>query len=102
MLASKVLQGKYAKWQINQAACNLYARGNWPELGHGKNVDMMGIYNKLRQSMQDAYEETPLHFKCEEKELEIQIRCDVKYLHSSVCPGSTENTASELRTKGYL
>jgi hypothetical protein len=100
--ASKNLQSKYAKWQIDQAACNLYARGNWPELGYGKNVDMMGIYSKLRHSVQDACEETPLHFKFEEKELEIQIRCDVKYLHSSVCLGSTENAASELRTKGYL
>ncbi|MCE5340142.1 MAG: hypothetical protein LLF92_03330 [Planctomycetaceae bacterium] len=96
------LKDRYSEWQIIQAACNLYVRGNWPAYGYGKNVDMIQIYQKLRNSTQDATESAILAFKFDVKDLKKQIKNDIKYLHSCVCPTSQKEPEQELKSKGYL
>jgi hypothetical protein len=100
--ARESLQSKYAEWQIIQAACNLYARGNWPELGMGEKVNMQGIYEKLRNHAQSSTEDAPLSFAYEVQQMEDQIVSDIAYLHSYVCTALSGDAQSELRNRGYL
>lgn len=100
--AKEKLISKYAEWQIVQAACNIFARANWPEYGHGKKADMIQIYQKLRTSTQDATENATLTFEFTLKELEKQIRADMQYLNSYVHPDSKSEPKKELKTKGYI
>lgn len=93
---------KYTEWQIIQAACNLYAKGNWPEFRQGNKADMIRIYQELRISAQDANEDAMLTFKFDAGSIEKQIFLDMKYLHDSVCPNSKDNINRELSSKGYL
>ncbi|UCG58679.1 MAG: hypothetical protein JSU70_04030 [Phycisphaerales bacterium] len=100
--ATEGLRNRYAEWQIVQAACNLYARANWPEFGRSQNVDMLAIYQELRHHAQKATECAPLTYPYKAEELEHQIGLDIEYLHSYVCGGMGEDPESELRSKGYL
>lgn len=100
--AKEKLISKYAEWQIVQAACNIFARANWPEYGHGEKADMIQIYQKLRTSAQDATEDATLTFEFAPKALEKQIRLDMQYLHSYVCPNSKAESQIELKSKGYI
>ena len=100
--ACVALKSNFCEWQIVQAACNIFARANWPEYGHGENADMIQIYQKLRNSTQDATEEAILSFEFAPEMLEEQIRFDMEYLHSSVCPNSKVDPQTELKSKGYL
>jgi hypothetical protein len=93
---------KYSEWQIIQAACNLYAKNNWPEHGKGKNVNMTGIYQALRSSAQDANEDAMITFVFDVGSIEKQILHDMKYLHDNVCPNSKNNMIRELSNKGYI
>ena len=101
-LKAKEQLNKYAEWQIIQAVCNLYAKGNWPEYGRGNKVDMIRIYQELRISVQDANEDAMLTFKFDVDSIEKQILFDMKYLHDNVCPNSKDNIKKELSSKGYL
>jgi len=100
--AKEKLISKYAEWQIVQAACNIFARANWPEYGHGEKADMIQIYQKLRTSTQNATEDATLTFEFEPKLVEKQILLDMKYLHSYICPNSNADSQMELKSKGYL
>lgn len=102
MAAKSALLAKYKEWQLLQAACNLFARANWPDDGYGKNADMIRIYQKLRTSTQDATEDATLTFKFETSGIEKQIQLDMEYLHSCVCPNSREDPKKELESKGYI
>lgn len=100
--AKEKLISKYAEWQIVQGACNIFARANWPEYGYGEKTDMIQIYQKLRTSTQDATEEAILSFEFAPETIEEQIKFDMEYLHSSVCPNSKVDPQTELKSKGYL
>ena len=100
--ARESLQSKYAKWHIIQAACNLYARGNWPDLGMGEKVNMQGIYENLRSHAQNSTEDAPLSFPYEVQQMEDQILSDIAYLHSYVCTDLNGDAQSDLRSRGYL
>ncbi|MCK4783801.1 MAG: hypothetical protein KAV87_08640 [Desulfobacteraceae bacterium] len=100
--AKEKLISKYAEWQIVQGACNIFARANWPEYGYGEKTDMIQIYQKLRTSTQDATEEATLTFEFTPRALEKQIRLDMQYLHSYVCPNSKAESQIELKSKGYI
>lgn len=100
--AKESLMNRYVDWQITQAACNLFARANWPENGYGKNVDMVQIYQKMRSFAQDATEDATLTFKFDSKTVEEQIQLDMQYLHSYVCPNTDKDPQQELKSKGYI
>ena len=93
---------KYAEWQVVQAACNIYARHNWPKLGQGKDLNMIGIYDQLRNSAQDVYENAMLTFEYDAISIEKQLKLDMKYLHDCVCPNSPQKYWQELKSKGYI
>ena len=78
------------------------AKANWPEHEQGKAVDMITIYNKLRNATQDATEDSALYFDYASTTLKKQIQLDVKYLHSEICPKSKQDPIKELKFKGYL
>ena len=100
--AKQEFANEYQDWQITQAACNLFARANWSEFGYGKNIQMFEIYQRLRESRQDATEKATLTFVFEESKMREQIKTDQEYLHSCVCPGSKGDPREELESKGYL
>jgi hypothetical protein len=101
-IARENLLSKYAEWQIIQAACNLYARGNWPQLGTGEKVNMQAIYENMRNHVQSSMEAAPLSFAYEVRQIEDQIASDIAYLHSYVCTGLSRDAQADLRSRGYL
>jgi len=102
LAAKSVLSANYKEWQIQQAACNLFARANWPQDGRGKDANMIRIYEKLSNRTQDATEDASLTFQFQLSELEEQIQADMRYLHSCVCPDSQLDTREDLEARGYI
>jgi len=100
--ASRALPDCFSAWQIDQAACNLLARSNWPEHGYGQQADMLAIYDNLRHGAEAATDEWMIGFAFDAAKLRRQVTNDLWYLHSALFPDSTADAAEQLRSKGYL
>ncbi len=98
----ETLLEEYAEWQIIQGACNLLAKRNWPECGCGEKVDMIRVYQELRNSCQSAIEDVTLTLEFDSWEIEEQIKEDIKYLCSSVLQTCKGESIEDLKTKGYI